>query len=338
MDEVMHSASDRIPMRNVAIGMVAKAWYPVNYFRISFGAKDKMAQLVRAITQRTGWTADWKATQIHEGLLEKANNPTFALLLDKILVYVPYRFIRPWFSEQLRRMPESVVDKSIRELANAEFDLQMASDPTQAPPYKFEGNDLIIHPAWVPFIRENYKILHDFTIANLLEYLQRRNPHIPNLVSKLYQPLTRSLTTPRKHWKETLESGLAFACIYSQQPLHAAEFDLDHFLPWSYLAHDQLWNLVPASSSANSSKSDHLPRFDTYFPAFAVAQKRFFDFQFDQKHLKALEDYGILFQQSLPEIRNWQQPDFSQYFANLMHPQFEIARNMGFSDNWSYNP
>jgi len=36
-------------------------------------------------------------------------------------------------------------------------------------------------------------------------------------------------------------------------------FDIDHFIPWSFVTHDQLWNLAPIEKSLNSSKSNKLP-------------------------------------------------------------------------------
>ena len=36
-------------------------------------------------------------------------------------------------------------------------------------------------------------------------------------------------------------------------------FQLDHYLPWSFVGHDRLWNLVPVSAEANRQKGDRLP-------------------------------------------------------------------------------
>ena len=44
------------------------------------------------------------------------------------------------------------------------------------------------------------------------------------------------------------------------------DLSLDHFVPWSYVAHDELWNLVPTTKAVNSSKSNDLPNWDIYFP------------------------------------------------------------------------
>ncbi|MFO7585650.1 MAG: HNH endonuclease domain-containing protein [Anaerolineales bacterium] len=46
--------------------------------------------------------------------------------------------------------------------------------------------------------------------------------------------------------------------------LYKGAYSLDHFLPWRYVAHDLLWNILPASKSVNSSKSDSLPHLPRY--------------------------------------------------------------------------
>ena len=43
-------------------------------------------------------------------------------------------------------------------------------------------------------------------------------------------------------------------CIYTGNPLERNSFDLDHFMPWSFVSHNQNWNLIPTDSSFNSSK------------------------------------------------------------------------------------
>ena len=46
---------------------------------------------------------------------------------------------------------------------------------------------------------------------------------------------------------------------------------IDHFVPWSFVVHNQLWNLIPTSAPVNSSKSDKLPS-AVYFDSFVSAQ------------------------------------------------------------------
>jgi hypothetical protein len=41
--------------------------------------------------------------------------------------------------------------------------------------------------------------------------------------------------------------------------LKPKDISLDHYVPWSFVVHDQLWNLIPTTKSVNSKKSDLLP-------------------------------------------------------------------------------
>ncbi|MDY5576621.1 MAG: HNH endonuclease domain-containing protein [Lachnospiraceae bacterium] len=36
------------------------------------------------------------------------------------------------------------------------------------------------------------------------------------------------------------------------------DISIDHFVPWSYVAHDEMWNLNPTTKSINSSKRNNL--------------------------------------------------------------------------------
>ena len=49
-------------------------------------------------------------------------------------------------------------------------------------------------------------------------------------------------------------------------------YELDHFLPWKFVAHNQLWNLIPVDPQANSSKSDYLPS-EIYIDRLAETQR-----------------------------------------------------------------
>ena len=53
--------------------------------------------------------------------------------------------------------------------------------------------------------------------------------------------------------------------IYGNGELTEKDISIDHFVPWSYVANDEIWNLHPTTKSINSSKSNHLPRWDVYF-------------------------------------------------------------------------
>ena len=50
--------------------------------------------------------------------------------------------------------------------------------------------------------------------------------------------------------------------FYTDEPIKPEDISIDHFIPWSYMYSDDLWNLVITSKSRNSSKSNRPPTKD----------------------------------------------------------------------------
>uniref|UniRef100_UPI0040483A9D HNH endonuclease domain-containing protein n=1 Tax=Mariniflexile sp. TaxID=1979402 RepID=UPI0040483A9D len=48
-------------------------------------------------------------------------------------------------------------------------------------------------------------------------------------------------------------------CIYTGEKLIKGNYAVEHFIPYSFVSHDLIWNLIPADKSFNSSKSNRLP-------------------------------------------------------------------------------
>lgn len=48
-------------------------------------------------------------------------------------------------------------------------------------------------------------------------------------------------------------------CFYCGKKIDICSVEVDHFIPWSFVKDDQLWNLVLSCASCNRSKSDKLP-------------------------------------------------------------------------------
>ncbi len=87
--------------------------------------------------------------------------------------------------------------------------------------------------------------------------MQDRNPGVPAIPTKLFPPDQRaSLKRPTELFQE-LEKDRPLRCLFSGREL--AAWSLDHFVPWSYVGHDRVWNLAPVAPEVNSSKGDRLP-------------------------------------------------------------------------------
>lgn len=67
---------------------------------------------------------------------------------------------------------------------------------------------------------------------------------------------------------------------------------VDHFIPWSFVLHDQLWNLIPTFKNINSSKSNKLPDLDAHIEKYCSLQYDAFTLMRQIKTSKSfLEDY-----------------------------------------------
>ena len=137
----------------------------------------------------------------------------------------------------------------------------------------------------------------------------------------------------RLFWNTYLELKKTTNCIYSNDEIFVANYCIDHFVPWTFVAHDQLWNLVPIPKNVNSLKGDKLPS--------PIYMKKFVEIQYDAFHTtynflkgRALEDYSILFNDSISEISRLHRDDFEEIIAHNIKPLLQIATNMGYSTNW----
>ena len=74
----------------------------------------------------------------------------------------------------------------------------------------------------------------------------------------------RKLGHVRKLWESILEITSVID-VFKNEPIKNESYDVDHFIPWSFVMNDELWNLMPMDSSLNSSKGNRLPQWDKFF-------------------------------------------------------------------------
>jgi len=319
--------------------MIASVWYPVNYFRLSFGKQDRLGNIATALGEKSGLSMDSpRSCVIQVALDHLQQRDDIGREIVSLANFVPYRFLRPFFAPTLRGAKDWEVNRRIRLLADQAF--------TSPQPclYRFVDapNSAIaieIHPNWLAYLQQHLTILTGFCLWHLTGYLQKNNPNVPNIAGKLFEPQARDLRLAREFWNFVLGQNGGMTCIYSGQPLQKGSFSLDHFLPWRFVAHDLLWNLVPTLKAVNSSKSDNLPD-PSYLDPFAHQQ-----YQAVQMALRApkaaawLEDYVLLFKVSgLNDFADMPLDTFRDTLRQTIAPQMQIAANMGFPGGWRYIP
>lgn len=294
--------------------MISNAWYTVNYFNLSFGKQDLIQKAIISINQTEYITIDEKRDIIYNKLLNSRNNETEKLLrhFDK---NVPHWFLSPWFPK-VGGETNSIREKRIY-TASQSFQSNCV--------YALYKDFIKINPDWIGYLKSNARVLKDFCFWNLALFLQSKNPNVPDIPNKLIKPAKRnSLIKQRTNfWDLVLDEIGSVRCIYTGEELKKGNYAVEHFIPYSFVSHDLIWNLIPANKSFNSSKGNKLPLLDKYFEPFFILQKDAYEIvKRRTPKNKLLEDYLTILhtEKSLSETK----------FKDIIHPLVSIASNNGF--------
>ena len=312
LDILVKERKTRMSFWEIIAGMVSESWYPIHYFKLSFGKSDSLFEKSMEIQNVFQISIESDKEKTKRYLLENLNDTKKYLKVFSL--NVPYRFLSPWIRYTC---DEDVVKKS------QNFENQCL--------YAIIGDEIVVNEIWIDYLTENYTILRDFAFWNLTQFIQKRNPNVPDVSSKLIKPIQRdSLTKQHKFWDTYIEIVGSMNCIYTGKQILARQYDLDHFVPWSFVSHNLLWNLVPADSSINSSKSNNLPPLEMYLKPFAnVQQKALKTLYAKNPSNSILEDYLMVYD-SISDLTELSESDFYNVFRKTFSPMVQIAENMGF--------
>ncbi len=325
--------SRRVSLEELALDMLVAAWIPTTYYRLSLGPRDQLSTLISKIAvDLCGLTL--VAGEFGARLERLLREATPRDQLVSVLRYVPYRLLRPFFQRETLGVSDHRVNDLISRYAHASF-----TSRRPAPYILIEGPDkeLELHEVWLEYLSRHLKILSDWSDWNLAVYLQRRNPNTPAIVEKLYLPQSRnSLKGQQEFWRIVM-SREAIRCVYTHEILSGDSLHLDHFLPWSFVCHDELWNLIPTTRSANSSKGNCIPSQD-YLPPFI-------DLQFrsllvlkatlpSRKWDLVCASYAAGLRLTESELTN--KDSLARSLEETILPLATIAVRMGFTANWKY--
>ena len=286
--------------------MVAHAWYTVNYFKISFGSADKLERAISRIRELEGLAVDASPAEVHRALVQSKLKET-KQELRHFDINVPHKFLSPWLG--------SGAKGTVYELSQHGYN---------QPPYALYDDQILLQPAWVAYFKRYAGILRGFCFWHLTLFLQVRNPNVPDIPNKLMRPERRGSLAAHKtrFWDVVVNELGGVNCIYTGRRLGVGEYAVEHFIPFQFLAHDQMWNLIPADPSFNSSKRDRLPQLDRYFDDFYALQREAVDIvKAARPTNRFLEDYLQVFKTH----------DFDETtYRRTLEPLLAIASNNGF--------
>lgn len=304
--EAVEEGNSKIPKMELFARMIANAWYTVNYFRVSFGKQDKIQTAIDRIKTIEAIDVDTSKAKIVKRLIS-GNRGEIAKQLNHFNTNVPHKFLSPWLGTESKATM-----------------YELSQHGMNYPPYALYDDVILVQPDWMNYLSRNAGLLKDFCYWNLTLFLQSRNPNVPDIPNKLKRPEKRgSLSKHKKNfWDIVINELNGVECIYTGKKLYRGNYAVEHFIPFQFVAHDQMWNLIPADPSFNSSKGDKLPPFEKYFDSFYELQKEGIAIVKNNKpENRFLEDYLTVFKTL----------DISKdQFIDCIEPMITIASNNGF--------
>ena len=192
---------------------------------------------------------------------------------------------------------------------------------------------------WVQMIQDNTVSILGWIQYEKTKWLQNNNPEIPGLVYKLSSndEKVRKLDNVRKLWEGILDTKVVID-VFKDEPIEKGKYDIDHFIPWSFVMNDELWNLMPMDSSLNSSKSNKLPKWNPFFNRFAGNQYLMYTMIHSEDTYQIRKLYEACYRDNLHSIwanqelyrKGNSKDEFYNILEKNMMPVYESARRQGY--------
>ena len=301
--------------KDIVKKMLVLAWVPVVSYRLNLGHKDQIGEIINTVSSlnpelKTNWDYYKIEAEVEKYLEENKS------VYTNLLRFVPFRFLSPFYKNDLKGVNEKQKNNMLKEIANRKPEI-----------YSFRKDGFIDMPeSWFSYLSENFSIIESWIKYKLVHYLERRNPGIPAISLKLDLSVNRNLSGQRKYWIKFMETGKVFDIVSGKQ-VDPFNFHLDHYIPFSFLLHNQIWNLTPLEPSHNLEKSDILPDWNKTFDIFSDNQHRFYSWAFENSRKTVLDEYLNV----LKDLRDFNLEDFALKLSGTLKPQWLAASGMGYS-------
>ena len=325
--------------------MIANAWYSVREFHIHLSGiqsdgsvKDGLERAIILLTELSELPANASKIEIKNEI--KNHNAELKKYKEQLTNMVPYRALAGFFAKS-----GDVVDwgSAVR---MTKYVKQFSKEKILLP-YTFGENSKLkkqvyFDQEWIKMIQDNTVSILGWIQFEKVKWLQNNNPEVPGLVYKL-APLDekmRKLGKVRTLWNGVLEIT-EIRDVFKDEPIVVKEYDVDHFVPWSFVMNDELWNLMPMDSSLNSIKSNKLPAWDPFFERFASNQFVMYELVNEKPGLHKL--FEGCYRDNLHSIWAGQElyrpGNSKELFYNIlqknMRPVYDSARRQGY-ETWNY--
>ena len=325
--------------------MIANAWYSVREFHVHLsGLKsdgsvgDGLERAILLLSELSSLPANASRVEIKNEIVKY--NPELKKYKEQLTNMVPYRALAGFFlkTEEIAEWGSIVrMTAYIRKINEQIMPLPyILGDSSKL------KKQVIFHPDWIEMIKDNTVSILGWIQYEKVKWLQNNNPEVPGLVYKLapMDEKMRKLGKVRNLWKGILDLT-QIRDVFTEQEIQQGSYDVDHFVPWSFVMNDELWNLMPMDPSLNSSKSNRLPRWDPFFDRFASNQYILYGFIHEKPEIH--KSFEACYRDNLHSIwagqELYRKGNDRQTFYNIlqknMQPVYDSARRQGY-EVWDY--
>lgn len=327
--EEVNLGNIEITFKRLVARMLTAAWYPTLQYKLYFGQFDNLVKSINYISSIYSVSTNINNNELLEFICSLDDNILNKQMKD-LTNNVPYMLLTPFFDDKIKGTSSSKRVRKIIELSLSESGVL----------YKIikDSNNIVMDEDWAIYMKSNYKVIKSWIYYKLSCFLQKRNPNVPAIIFKLDPPISRSLSKSTRIWTSII-ADRNVKDIYTGREFSRENYDelgvlsIDHFIPWSFVMHDEMWNLVPTFKNINSSKSDKLLRYENYIDDFCDIQYEAFSFMCDNNRKKDLETYVdiLRLENPLGFYKYKGKEVFSEKLKLSIAPIYQIAVNQGFS-------
>lgn len=323
--------------------MISNAWYPVLEYHIHLSGiygeniiKDNLERAVLRLQELSQLANNASDIEIINKLHEFSEDKELRFYKKELTKNVPYKALSGFANRGSEKIN---LDSSAGRL-RAYYNKLSQSEILL--PYTFNDDKglkrvITFNDGWIQMIRDNTVNILGWIQLEKVKWLQNNNPEVPGLVYKLApaDEKMRKLTNARKLWDAVLEVK-PIVDVFKNEPIDAEKYDLDHFIPWSFVMNDELWNLMPMDSSWNSKKNNKLPKWDLFFDQFADNQFDLYELLYEKPEIYKL--YEACYRDNLHSIwanrelycKGNSKEEFHKILGKNMRPVYDSARRQGY--------
>lgn len=323
--------------------MIINAWYSVLEFHLHLSGlfgdgviKDNLEKAVLRLFKLSNLPNNASKVQIKSKLIEYAEDKELRGYKMELTKNVPYKAL----SGFANRGTEKINLNSSAGRMMAYYNKLSQSEILL--PYVFNGENglnrtIIFNSGWIQMIQDSTVAILGWIQLEKIKWLQNNNPDVPGLVYKMapMDEKMRKLNNVRKLWEAVLYLH-PVVDVFKNEEIDRLNYDMDHFIPWSFVMNDELWNLMPMDSSWNSRKSNKLPQWDLFFGRFADNQYILYALMQEKPGVHKLYEacyrdnlHSIWANQELYRVGN-SKDEFHRILEKNMRPVYDSAKRQGY--------